>query len=389
MCNVRQPEGLLLLEPDLIDLGGHFFFYATELARVCSERSIRLVIVARRGLNDTVRSKLESQGATVEAEFGRIAWFRPALPIPGIRFALTCIAAIRRYPQYLPVTLSGRVLLIPGAIWVALAVPGKYVFQVINWQTRPRVSARIRGSMWMRYCAGLGYRAGLRYTAESAGYSPLLSKYLGQKVDPMPTLASWPPGEPKTEPPGPKPRVGILGAARWEKNLAQFVKAATLSPTGYQLVVQDNSGDTKERRRYSKLVSSITELSTDCEIINGQLNPLEFRQLLGSLDVTAIPIQPKIAATTASGIFTMAVGLGTIPVIPAGSLMAKQAEIENIGVVYDDYSAEGLRRALDYAAANRVKLRQDIMALAMQWRRRHDADALLDSIIASSGDCGQ
>ena len=93
-------------------------------------------------------------------------------------------------------------------------------------------------------------------------------------------------------------------------------------------------------------------------------------------------MHPGGVATAASGIFTQALGLGAEPVVPAGTWMATQAERERVGIVYDQYTAEGLRRALDYAVAHRVQLRQQIMDRAEDWRQRHCADALLDRLLA-------
>ena len=116
-------------------------------------------------------------------------------------------------------------------------------------------------------------------------------------------------------------------------------------------------------------------------VIERALSEQEFNELLLGLDVVALPNQPAASATNASGIFTLALGLGVIPVSHAASWMARQSEARGVGVVYTSYDAKGLRAALDEAVSHRQTLRSAILRQAEDWQRQHSADQLLDRIL--------
>ena len=180
------------------------------------------------------------------------------------------------------------------------------------------------------------------------------------------------------------PRVGILGAGYWRKNLGQFVEALETDCTHFQAVIQVDHVGSDIAKEHALTLATLKNYSVDFELIEEAYNELDFNRLLLSLDVLALPSRPTVYATSASGLFTQALGLGIIPVVAAGTSMAELAATEGVGVVYENYSATDLRRALDYAVENRQELRQKIMEQAPDWRKHHSARNLVDRLFRIS-----
>ncbi len=160
-----NPLRINLLEPDLIDLGGHFSGYVCELARVCRQRDVPLVVFTHRNISPQLVAYLEGQSVTVKPSFGSLRWFGLAY-LTSLRFAWVAMRAVRRYPRYVPVTLSGRNPLFYGAVAAAVVSEGISVFQFMTWSERDKSAASVHASWLNRLIADFGYRAGLRYACK-------------------------------------------------------------------------------------------------------------------------------------------------------------------------------------------------------------------------------
>jgi len=380
-----------LLEPDLRDWVGHFSRYAAALASACRANGIELVAVSNRALIDTVRDHLEDLGVHVEPGFwdGSGPWHgEPRLYDMfrhGIFFAKAAIAACRRHPDALIVSLSGHLPIFPGAVLAAALTRHRWVFQVLIWEgggglVREETARVVRAPWLVRALARLARKSDMTIACQTDELAPALSRYLGVAVQALPMLFDWD-GAPSRLPKRGNPAtVGMLNCSHPRKNLEQFVEAVAKVPSGAQIVIQHDGRSERCARLLAPLVGRDA-----VRIIDRPLSQAAYLELIGSLDVLALPYQPASHETLASGMFFEAAGHAVVPVVPAGTIMAAHARSTGIGIVYHDYSAKGLRDAIAAAIRARARGADDLLQKVARLRRENSGKAMLARLLAITG----
>ena len=117
-------------------------------------------------------------------------------------------------------------------------------------------------------------------------------------------------------------------------------------------------------------------------IVCGTLSSDDYYVFINEIDILLVHYDPEHYAYTSSGLFTEAVLLGKVAVIPAGTSMEREAQ--RLGTGYAsvaNFSAQALGRALCRALAEYPVLSERSRAATEAARRYHNADTLVSYLI--------
>ena len=176
-----------------------------------------------------------------------------------------------------------------------------------------------------------------------------------------------------------------MGEIRAEKGFDQFLEALPLVREKHQIdalvtrLAQDMSCEEFAQKiqplRLHPRVTLRTELAS----------PREYLSHVARADVVVLPYDPEAYHLRSSNIFTEAIGLESVPVIPRATWMGELVEKLGVGVAYAPYDAAGLARAIDTALQQLPQLQARLRELAPRWRAQNHVTRLVDSLEELAG----
>ncbi len=387
MPSTPPPERLVLFEPRLCDLRGHYATMAVALAEAGRTRHMDVSIWCDARASDDLLELLRTAGARVrpvlrgrsfEALRARaVVWPAVALSaLPGLRAAARDAGATGTL--YLP---SGGGGLASAPARAARGPGPRGAVQVGYWDRR---DADARHAPVARAIARLARRLvssappRLKLFAHSEPLAAELSRELGREVAPIPLAVDWAPhADPSLQrAPGP-PRVGVLGELRDEKGLDQLVAAIPLLGDRVEWLAQAAPSPNANEGLRRTLVERVR--AAGGTVYETALAPGAYGDLLARCDVAALPYDPARYGRRTSGVVVEALGCAVLPVVPGGTWLAR--EVGTAGEVYAPYTPEALAAAIERAGVRALAEREYRARAALAVRQLNSAAGVLDAVV--------
>jgi hypothetical protein len=134
------------------------------------------------------------------------------------------------------------------------------------------------------------------------------------------------------------------------------------------------------------LAAQLSGLAAETTITHGLLRHEAYLRRLRRSDILLLPYHPRRYALRASGMFSEAMGLGLVTVVPAETWMADMLTAGwGAGATFGGFSAAAIVKAVLNASDMLATLLTAAAQKQEAWRRTHSADALLDVILRGFG----
>ena len=393
---MRGPAAdFVILEPRRIVANGHYVSYIVEIARETARRGGGTRLVTHRGIEPAALERLAAAGVPVELRYrsppepfrlGRRRWLANSLQSTLVVGA----ALYRAGRESIVLSLSADWTYLLGLDSAARFVRPRYPF-IVQFFSASRLEQRFASSKRWRHRLHAARRAlqrmhqrgAVRLCAQGEPVASEISRLVGVPVATMPLMIPWKDAE--RSPPGNPPRVAFVGEIRAEKGFEQFLEALPL---------------VRERHQVDALVTRLAE-DMSCEEFAQKIQPLrshprvtlrtelvsprEYLSQVARADVVVLAYVPEAYRLRSSNIFTEAIGLETVPVIPRATWMGELVEKLGVGVAYAPYNAAGLARAIDTALQQLPQLQARLRELAPRWRAANHVASLVDSLEELAG----
>lgn len=347
---------LVVVDPCLDGLRGHYLPYATRLTEGARARGVEVIWGCHRQLNgDSVPTGIE-----VRRCFTRSFFDIPLSDLPTIEFSLELLKGwlelcdefdgvgnhflVHSADAYL-LRAAARLLRrrprMRSTIHFSFSAdprqlvdrtPGADVFQVIQ-ELR-------RAPAWER---------SLFFWAENQRLSRWLSKWLRAPIPILPMLAPPGPGAEIWErKPEDKLVVSVLGRSRPEKGFQTLpqifdqISAAPSLRSALKIVIQDWAPRRGDIRQHERAVARFRS-HPFVEVVNGMLDADAYARRLEESDVLLLPYNPQFYALRSSGILVEGLARGAIIITREGTAFEDAAKD---GVVLTYSTVEGLMDVL-------------------------------------------
>jgi glycosyltransferase involved in cell wall biosynthesis len=391
----RVAAELVILEPHRIAVTGHYLSYILEIARENARRGGSTRLVTRRDIEPAALEKLAAAGVPVELRYrsstGRFHRRRRRWVADSVRSAVSVGTALYGSGrESIVFSLSANWTQLLGLDLAARCLRPRHPFIVqffgASGLERRFASARPSGDRLRATRSALQRmhrRGAIRLCAQGEPIAAEISRLVGVPVATIPMMIPWELAE--HAPPGSPPRLAFMGEIREEKGFRQFVEALPLVRGKHQVdalvtrLVKDMSQEEFERRIQPLRSHPCATLCTE------PVSLPEYLSRVARADVLALAYRPEAYHLRSSNIFTEAIGLETVPVLPRATWMGELVEKLGVGVTYAPYDAAGLARAIDTALEQLPRLRARLGELAPRWRAEHHVGNLVDSIEELAG----
>ena len=380
---------LIMLEPRIRSSMHHFFHFLTDLVPPLREREIQLQVVVSKQINDDTIEGMADAGIDVVRGFDNRFLSSTGVPIVDWPIWEKAFAKVAR--QRLREARSGDMFCspavdIPEAIALTRVLsdfPGiRWVCQ-FYWDSdsilrRPWSGRRVYNRTLKRRLHRHPQDGGLVLAAHSEDIAERLEEVYAFPVAPLPYPVNWTRFESQAKPDD-KFCVGFVGDMRPGKGFRQFAKAVPLLKTDPELFIQANARkDLTEKGALEAAAELRNQGKTLYEAI---IPPEEFADVFAKIDCIALPYPISEYGFRTSSLLVEALGQGIIPVVPAGTWLGRLVSKYELGPVYDDYSPQGLARAIDLAVSDREKYGAAVKAFAPGWREENSAEAFIDGLL--------
>jgi glycosyltransferase involved in cell wall biosynthesis len=391
----ERAADFVLLEPRRIVANGHYLSYIVEIARETARRGGSTRLVTHREIEPAALEALNAAGVPVELRYrsaprrlhrGRRRWV-----VDSVQSALSIGAALPRAGrQSIVFSLSADWTYLRGLAAAARCLRPRYPFIVqffdasrLEHDFASQKSWRQRLRATRSALQRMHRRGALRLCAQGEPVASEVSRLLGVPVAPLPMMIPWQDAE--RSPPGDPPRVAFVGEIRVEKGFAQFLEALPLVRGKHQVdALVTRLADNMSREEFEQKIQPLR--SHPCVTLRtGLVSPREYLSQVARADVMVLAYDPHAYRLRSSNIFTEAIGLEAVPVIPRATWMGELVEKLGVGVAYAPYDAAGLARAIDTALQQLPRLRARLCELAPRWRAENDVANLVDTLEQLAG----
>jgi len=391
----RSAADFVILEPRRIVVNGHYVSYIVEIAREATRRGGTTRLITHRDIEPAALESLAAAGVPVELRYrlppkrflrGRRRWVANSVQNALIVGA----ASYRAGRESIVLSLSAEWTYLLGLDLAARCLRPRHPFIVHffdasgleqQFASRKRWRRRLRATR--SALQRMHQRGAVRLCAQGEPIASEISRLVGAPVATMPMMIPWEDAE--HNPPGNPPRVAFVGEIRAEKGFEQFLEALPLVRGKYQIdalvtrLAQDMSCEEFAQKIQPLRSHPRVTLRTE------PVSPREYLSQVARADVVVLAYSPKAYRLRSSNIFTEAIGLETVPVIPRATWMGELVEKLGVGVAYAPYDAAGLARAIDTALQQLPQLQARLRELAPRWRAENRVASLVDSLEELAG----
>jgi hypothetical protein len=386
------PWHLILVEPCISGLHGHWVEYAVALAGEARRHGIPVSIWVSSDLAVDVAQALEAAGLEVVYAFTSrmqlnlrmrlLHWLDETWRFHS-GLTKTKYAAEARKPLFC--VLGGRPSFLAATSWSYLqgTLQHPTVMQFFDWDESPVRDGKLLMASAYELVIALARRAmqsrRLVIAGQTATVADELTEVFDEAIPALPMIIDW-----NSFPSYPRdrqiPNAGFIGAMIARRGINQAVKAVhqVRAPLRWVFSVSQvpfaNAGSPEE-------TFSGIDPQVSYHVHLGPFDRDEYKQRLAELDIVMLPYDPQIYRNKTSGVFAEAVGLEKVVVVPEGTWMAQLVAAHDIGVVYQDYTSEGLARGLERAAGGLHHYQRNLEEFALRWRHRHCVEAFLRRLL--------
>jgi glycosyltransferase involved in cell wall biosynthesis len=396
-----------ILDPQLADLGGHYFNHDYQLVREVQRRGLAVSLYGRKPAKLT-----ECQGVAITPVFTNDIFLEKATdpliwPIENFSALnqafledLLSLGAERFHSDdlvYFPNILQNQVQAVaqwlqrlPAANRPAVALMFRYLNHAMDYVQSRQNKDMI--ALYYRF-AVRELRAAHPRTLICADTTELARAY--QQIT----------GGPVVELPNPMDVSGLLDAAPTRpENAAPVVvyqghtsplrgfhflpdiieRCARLQPRP-RFVVQLQNRESALSMGLGPVVQRLEAFSPELvRVVPGALSQEDYFRLLTDADVVLLPYTPTFYGSGSSGVFTEAASIGKVVVVSAGTVPARQGREYDLGVVTaDKWTPAAMAEAVATALQRLPELRAKSAAGAERYRRENCAPAFWEKLLAA------
>jgi hypothetical protein len=401
---------VLLLDPGLGPIPGHWATYARRLKAAFGELGLEVVLYGHRRQDRGIVGDLEIVplfALTPYEPFGADPHDKPsaraAFDAQQTRFAAD-LEKLEDYgigPHDLLVFLTIYPQILGGLIeWVRRKPQrrAQRVAVLMQFAENINVYEKARGATGDVYYIDY-YRQILpagqgrdtyphwRYFAAAPELGDIFSTLMGKNVRtlPMPGSADWPPSRPRNG--GKTVRIAVLGHTAIDKGafLLSDIIFPTLGQFSYARFDFHLSTNPDTRALDAQFAAGSERLA----IVRGYISDSEMQGLIDNSDIVLMPYRPEKYRMMPSAIFVQAVCSGKVVVLPAGSHMHREILLRGGGAaLFHDHTATAIRKALWDAIADLDRLSAAAAAAAPAYREVNNPHAYVKRIVEAFGPGG-
>lgn len=374
-----------ILENNLHEALGHYLNATAGLKRELERRRVTTLVYTHIRASPDVLERVAGRGI-----FRHRSWEGDGEPDPiavmgriGADFARACDAIDDPAPEDL--------LLVPTAQH-AQAYGLALHLESLPPERRPRPFVHVHWGSWDTMERQSAWRIAARRLVAAAGEGRAIfaassdemarsfAAVIGQPVQRVPLPQDYG-EEPNTMPPpaAANPMIVVLGRSLPRKGshlLPIIILLARLISPRLRFFVQVTKDLWSVR-----LLRAIPGVA----VHEGALDSAEYLKRVASSDIVLMPYRRQDYIGRTSGIFAECAALGRVAVVPGGTWLSDQIELERAaGVTYPDERSLSILRALLHAARALPQLSRDARARADYWWQNESVSAFADRILRLS-----
>jgi glycosyltransferase involved in cell wall biosynthesis len=397
---------LHILDPQLLDEGGHYLNYCSLAVREASRRGIPVSIYARR------ECRIECEGLRplpvfshdIFKEAGRDPLVWPIENFQALNHAflgdlsqidLSRFSAddLLFFPSLNQNQLYGVALWlarIPAPRRPAVAVLLRYLTHEMDY-----VKGRANHAMlahYFRYAARAlcGVQSRTFFCADTREMCEAFQSVLGCPVLEVP-VAMDPPPAVESGPGGARPNVTYLGHTSQLKGfhlLPEIIRGALKLDPRPRFTVQIQNG---HQHGFDPLLQWFRKQpASEIGVVEGALSPGEYYRLMAEADIVLLPYSPSYYGRCSSGVFAEAAALGKVIVVPDGTVAARQGREYDLGIsVASSWTGTALAEAVGEAVRGRMQLRAKAAAAAARFRTEQSVENFWSRLLSAVREAGQ
>lgn len=396
---------LHIFDPRLVNHGGHYANYCSQIVREMRSRGIAVRIYARKGCSVTCEGvqpePLFSHDLFVEPGRDPEVWAIENFHAVNHAFlADLCRLPMDRFAAddlvFFPTLLQNQIHAI--AQWLGRFRPERRpaVSVLLRYLTHEMAYNKARAhaeliALYYRYStralAAIQPRTVL--AADTREMAQAFQAITGLPVHEL-TIAMEPPAADPTVRPAAdgRPVVAYLGHTSQLKGfhfLPEIVHRGLQRRPRPRFVIQVQDRQAALRDRMGAVLTLLDRfVGPDVELVSGALPPEAYYRLLNRADIVILPYSSQYYGTCSSGVFAEAAALGKVIVAPAGTVPARQAVEHGLGaVIAPEWTAGSLAAAVAEATSNLPALQARAAAAAEAFRADQSVTAFWDRLFAA------
>lgn len=255
------------------------------------------------------------------------------------------------------------------------------------WRIRPRYLVALRRRLAERFTL-LTDSEPLSIDYSSVYRHPVASLPIPLDETLLEAAAATPPR------PGGPPRVGYLGDSRDGKGfelLPALIQTRLAGAGSEVFVVQCACNDfaTSASPALAAMEDLAARVPSRVRLVSGVLSTEEYLSLLASLDLVLLPYTHPFFREGTSNVFAESMAFAKPVLVPAGTWMAAELARSGAGLSYEPGDPGALADRLGQLLAERATHVERATAFAPEWRRQHNAAALVTRLLDACGLAGE
>lgn len=400
-------RNLHILDPQLVDQGGHYLNYCSLAVREARRRGIPVSIHARRGCQVTCEGIQPEPvfSHDIFKEIGRDpqVWALENFHAVNQAFAadLGRIDTTRMsaddllfFPTLNQNQLYGVALWlarIPAPRRPAVAVLLRYLTHEMDY-VKGRANHGMLAHLF-RYAAQalLGAQARTVFCADTREMCEAFQGVLGCPVLEVPVAMDPPAKIAETAAPGARPNVvypGHMSQLKGFHLMPEIIRSCLAHSPRPQFTVQIQI---RAQRGFEPLVQWFErQPASEVRMVEGALTPEAYYRLIHEADIVLLPYAPSFYGRCSSGVFAEAAALGKVIVVPDGTVAARQGREFGLGVVVASaWTAPALAEAIGIAVRDRARLQAKADVMADRFRVEQSAEYFWSRLLAALPEAGR
>lgn len=378
---------LLLFEPYLANVGGHYNRYVRVLAGEAARQGFGLTVAVSRHIMPGLRAMLEERGARILPVFDpppyRMKDDATAQDRVSREVADVALACLRRRPGARPVWLSGNGALLGAACVFAAATRQPFMFQMLdfanNWP-----AGELTAPASLRAAVAEAVACGMRISVQSASIARHLAREIGVPVGVFPAILDL--KMLNVRPRRPRPVIGITNMLRVAKNGSAALPGLLAHGDRISLVLHTGEGTTVEavhalKARVDALARHYRLRHEQVKIVAGMLPSRAYLEMWQGLDATLMPYDPARYVRQGSGVLFESLADAIVPIAPLGTSMATTLHELGLGLTYDPDAPGSLQDAIGRLLENFDSLTERQRAFAPLYREANAPAKVVDALM--------
>lgn len=399
----------VLIAHGLKNRSGHHYMEARSFREEAARHKIKTCILARHDINPPVRDELQAVPLFTKTPYKNLykRWdYKTLLSFwsYGWRMSreLSSLPADTVCPQDIVVSpLTKAQDLYSMALWLAKLSPRRRPFVAINFMvddisghavTDDRQGFHLTPAKCYRFAFNrlqrLLPRERLLLSAGGARFAHTVSGIIDHPVQlfPLPVQHDLPGTDTMDQADLSSPLIVYLGHMRVEKgaDLVGAVIARVLKQhETCRFLLQANPDEWAKEWRVA-----IGGTSRRIQMHRGEMSQGEYQEAMKNGHIVLLPYRPECYMLQTSGIFSEAMAMGRVCIIPENTWMADMARSYGEGcVVYDRHDPDCIAEAILTGLENLPRLNKNMLGISRQWKDTMGMKSFVQRILDAAQSC--